>query len=227
MPIDLNAIRARVEAATKGPWTVIRDPKKPTRVLGIEYVVSHNHTPDAPCRDDGGADDCPASPYKDRDIVKTDGCYPPNIGDAEFIASAREDVPALLALAEQMTRALLEAEWNDDDDYYGPRCPNCGSCRHEIDRVFPVSLAKHSAGYHGTPERVAKEACRLDAALTAAGLQTAESRDAARSRIALRGACAVVLRRAEQSATPIAACPECCDAARKAADEGRRTGRDG
>ena len=83
---QLNAIRARVEAATPGPWEAgtafccpdmgwIDGPKR--MVCPVHESAKRTHTLDA--------------------------------NDAEFVASAREDVPALLAEVERLTADPLPA----------------------------------------------------------------------------------------------------------------------
>ena len=103
--IDLDAILARADVAGKGPWTVgVRwfdgrwnlpinspstnedDPHQPDRVALISY--------------DAGGFQYPHADAK---------------ADAEFIAAAREDVPALLAevkrLREVLNKRIEERNW--------------------------------------------------------------------------------------------------------------------
>lgn len=75
----------------------------------------------------------------------------------------------LIAAAPTLVRALLAVEWSGGTIGRIHHCPACrGADRHCLD-------------YES--ERIA-DACPLDAALTAAGLDTAEKRDAARAEIA-------------------------------------------
>lgn len=92
-PLDLDAIKARMEAASPGPW------HHGERCVWEVYdvVVSDG--------DDG-----------------TGGAIHP--GDAEFIAHAREDIPALIAEVERLRGnivaargSLLEAEGWVDSGY--------------------------------------------------------------------------------------------------------------
>lgn len=97
--LDLDAIRARAEAATRGPWTVgvgwcdngyewyvpvnspgtsEEDPHQPDRVALIRYMADGFQCPHADAR-----------------------------MDAEFIAAARQDVPALIAEVERL-RTLVD-----------------------------------------------------------------------------------------------------------------------
>jgi hypothetical protein len=77
--LDLDAIEARAEAATPGPW------RQTTSKRGYRDVLQ---TPDS---------------YGDRMIAK--GC--PN-ADADFIAAARTDIPALVAEL-RAAREVVEA----------------------------------------------------------------------------------------------------------------------
>jgi hypothetical protein len=86
--LNLQAIKKRCERATPGPWLVERVHHAPERV---GYIV--------PARD------------RHERIVETDsGCYGPNPADADFIAHAREDVPALLAEVSRLSAELERAE---------------------------------------------------------------------------------------------------------------------
>lgn len=82
MGLDLDAIRERADAATKGPWHV-------------EYCGERGY-PQRVCND---------AAVTVADTHWGGGGLAP---DAEFIAHAREDVPALLAEIQQL-RAELEA----------------------------------------------------------------------------------------------------------------------
>jgi len=95
---ELQAIRARVEAATPGPWKVEgRHPSYSPDRFQVDGIVT--------AYDDPERADFP----RPIQIVETDsGCYPPYLADAEFIAQARTDVPALLAEVERL-RAELHA----------------------------------------------------------------------------------------------------------------------
>jgi hypothetical protein len=92
-PLDLEAIRKRAEAATAGPWVAV--PEDDDRCDGIYS--------EAPVADDD------ESRFKNGDrlaIVITDsGYYPPMMPDAEFIAAARQDIPALLSALEATREA--------------------------------------------------------------------------------------------------------------------------
>ena len=97
---QLDAIRARVEAATPGPW----EPSSDT--LTWIHVEAHGLTV-AECRT-----------YLNRQHTDKQ-----NDANAAFIASAREDVPALLAEVERLTAerdAIAKTavqEWKDASGY--------------------------------------------------------------------------------------------------------------
>lgn len=94
-PERLAEIEARVDAATPGPWHA--------RDRGIGHELHH-----------GAADDCKQNWCED---VNGEHRETFRRGDAEFIAAARNDVPALLAevrrlqAAAERVRELL-AEWS-------------------------------------------------------------------------------------------------------------------
>jgi hypothetical protein len=86
--LDLQAIRKRAEAATEGPWQAHK------------YSVSSEHTKSENYA--GEIDDI---------CSLNDGEYIENYNaeaDAEFIAHARQDVPALIAEVERLREALEE-----------------------------------------------------------------------------------------------------------------------
>jgi hypothetical protein len=86
----------------------------------------------------------------------------------------RESVAALAAAAPALVRALLSVEWEGyDRDRSSSCCPECGN-EFEWGHVDPTKYPwpKHTSE------------CVVDAALTAAGLDTQEKRVAARAEIA-------------------------------------------
>ncbi len=85
MSIDLEAIKARCKAATKGPWKYTYSKED-----NEHNVILHG-------------DD-----YNDDTVLLFyEGCQTGN-ADAEFIAHAREDVPALVAEVERLTVGIKE-----------------------------------------------------------------------------------------------------------------------
>lgn len=94
MTLDLPAIRARAEAATPGPWYALPDPA-PSRVdHGYRLVATTTRN-------------AAANVYGLRDAMGYPGLTKLNSdADADFIAHAREDVPALLAEVERLSRNL-------------------------------------------------------------------------------------------------------------------------
>ncbi len=90
MSIDLEAIKALCAAATEGPWRY---------VYSKEYR-EHNVI----VRVDDYYED-----KEDTAYLFSEGC-PTGKADAEFISSAREDVPALVAEVERLTQHLGTCE---------------------------------------------------------------------------------------------------------------------
>lgn len=113
-PVDLAAIEARAAAATEGPWAVL---------LGNEIATGvENHGPHEAsfehkvCRlDELDYDEDYAEP---RDSGSLEA-------DAEFIAHAREDVPALVAVVRRLRALLVEATpsaMGGTPDLFAPAC---------------------------------------------------------------------------------------------------------
>lgn len=94
---ELNAMEARANVATAGPWEVevgrVRAGDTP-RVFGVETAYD----------DPEGV---PEFPTRIRIIETDSGHYPPRRDDAEFIAHARTDVPKL---TEEVRRLRAENE---------------------------------------------------------------------------------------------------------------------
>lgn len=120
---ELAAIRERCESATEGPWEKITE-----RWLGI---------------------------WQDIRVVAFDGkyiiCGDTLIADAEFIAAARSDVPALLDEVDRL-RGLLGEAYEELDthsagcrlcDGYGDPC-TCGLP--DLRRRIEVEIAKKDGG---------------------------------------------------------------------------------
>jgi hypothetical protein len=92
--LDLDAIKRRTEAATPGPWQELATDWNDNGFMVSGYV--------ARLRDDGRVDD-----------ITGDGLP---LADAEFIAHARTDIPALVAEIESLRAKLAAAEQDE------PRC---------------------------------------------------------------------------------------------------------
>lgn len=127
-PTRLQEIRQRAERATPGPWTAQSYGPYPvgTRVYG-------------PCEPRTVAQlwraDCSAdAPHRDT-VTRADT-------DAEFIAHAREDIPALLTLwdtHQTALRALVE-QWKDAADMAARTHPNVERafelCARDLERLL-------------------------------------------------------------------------------------------
>ena len=92
-----DSIRARIAAATEGPWSWDDDP---------------DLTQDSVWADDG---DIVASTYGSTAKGSTDA------DDARFIANARQDIPALLAVADAAADLIAAGCWNHAD-HSAERC---------------------------------------------------------------------------------------------------------
>jgi hypothetical protein len=107
---DLDAIRARCDAATRGPWSV-STLTYPNGTTVVESIIGVSE----PQWSDYGEGE--GEWYTDRlTLVETDaGVYGPTMPDAQFIAYARTDIPALLAYIEELegrvTYIVGETEW--------------------------------------------------------------------------------------------------------------------
>jgi hypothetical protein len=103
--LDMKAIRARADAALRGPWSVTHDPRERDpnyTIMSSEPDVNGNRISVGP--------DC-----------NYDACHSATtrLDDAAFIAAARADVPALCDRVEVLEAALrdvlLLAVESDDD----------------------------------------------------------------------------------------------------------------
>lgn len=113
-PLDLEAIKARVDAANPGPWRVVRHEPSLTRM-----VVSDDHTLDI---DFGYVGNCTAKA-------------------AEFVAHAREDVPALVAEVERLRAAEQRVrDLHDFEQYHDELSPWCAHCNRDDNERDDVVL---------------------------------------------------------------------------------------
>jgi len=105
--VTIESIRARVEAATPGPWH-----------RGTFRV--HAIFPDGPIGTAGSVAEVRPNVYGGSDVSEME---PQDEGNVAFIAHARQDIPALLAVAEAAT-AWLRIDPEDDEtpeDEWDPR----------------------------------------------------------------------------------------------------------
>jgi hypothetical protein len=120
MKLDLDAIKARADAATPGPWAWDnRGDKCDDIQLGVACDAKEN----------------PLTGYFDDD----DAIYVEQVAeslsraaDADFIAHARTDVPALCDAVERLTADLSAAvaelaAWKRAETERVPQCFNCGA----------------------------------------------------------------------------------------------------
>lgn len=105
MKPDLDAIRARCDASTRGPWNVVAL----TCPNGNVIVDSITGTGEPQWCDYGEGE---GEWFTDSLVIaETDmGVYGPTMPDAQFIANARTDIPALLAYVEELERERDNAQ---------------------------------------------------------------------------------------------------------------------
>lgn len=111
-PLDLDAIRARADKATPGPWKV-RDPFR--RGTGRNWYI--------------GVTSAEFSLNAEMWAGKGRAVDPQRVADGEFIAHAREDIPELLAEIERLRRLVFEhhAAGVLASVMAGDRCPVCAA----------------------------------------------------------------------------------------------------
>ncbi|HET7386878.1 MAG TPA: hypothetical protein VFJ19_09485 [Nocardioidaceae bacterium] len=133
VPLDLDAIRARCDAATAGPWVVRADPLDESLWVEVADPGFRSLARGICSNDDPDSDDSESERP-----------------DLEFMAHAREDVPALLGEVERLrvvevasigAHALLDdaeqaidrvralhAPWEVNDEQDGHVTPVCRHC---------------------------------------------------------------------------------------------------
>ena len=115
---ELDAIKARVEKATEGPWCWENCGEKGNDlIVGIALHVGS----DEPCRGQVPPDSYDEHRHEYVDAVARKSALLSEMAtsfDAAFIAHARADIPALIAEVERLREALLRivAEAESDDD---------------------------------------------------------------------------------------------------------------
>jgi hypothetical protein len=104
--LDLAAIRQRERAATEGPWRLITD----TCDCGGDYVCTHGDFPYAlrlPVhRVSSRKPECNPIDPSDKFDHRAADISDLSMETAEFVAAAREDVPALLGAVESLAASL-------------------------------------------------------------------------------------------------------------------------
>ncbi len=98
-PSDLEAIRARAEAATPGPWWYDQD-ERMWRLHGVQFVIP----PQGPVAQQVIGRQILKAPKKGTPYAE----YWPSAPDAEFIAHARTDVDVLLQELDRLQARLAE-----------------------------------------------------------------------------------------------------------------------
>lgn len=110
MTIDLDAIKARANAASAGPWKLVTD----FCDCGGDFNCSHGESPyalrlpthvvrdaDRPCTPGDSLDVCRHNASDFGDLT---------MADAEFLAHARQDIPELIAEVQRLREALEAAD---------------------------------------------------------------------------------------------------------------------
>ena len=128
--LDLAAIRARCDAATPGPWSV-STLTYPNGTTVVESIIGVSE----PQWSDYGEGE--GEWYTDRlTLVETDaGVYGPTMPDAQFIAAARADVPALLAYVHDLEQELAAADTGSPCDGHRHCCADRRKLAEELLRV--------------------------------------------------------------------------------------------
>lgn len=107
--IDLDAIRARADAATKGPWFGWHD----NDGNGTEVLIAAKQGAGQDALDAGICDVCRVDGSNQDDGQILDWGSGVNLANAEFIAHTREDIPALLVEVVSLRTQLAEREADD------------------------------------------------------------------------------------------------------------------
>lgn len=103
--IDLDAILARAEAATEGPWEALDPGTRPrSSWVRVEQDSGRRWTEDTLISEELRGE------------------------DAQFIAHARTDVPALVAEVKRLRELLGEVEWSGAPPPDGPDALTCSWC---------------------------------------------------------------------------------------------------
>lgn len=98
---ELKQIKARVEAATPGPWVLHTDSSRPDVCAGITDSAGNYSGPKSGFMGEGHL-------FEFDKYGPSWGQEYDNCADAEFVAHARQDVPALIAEVERLRAELNE-----------------------------------------------------------------------------------------------------------------------
>ena len=138
---ELEAIRARAEAAAPGPWEA---------EIGAEIEVNAGSARTTWDGDIGR----PATSWRsvdrilevaDADEELDDDEYEIVSANAEFIAHARDDIPALLDEVFRLRALVGEPEWE-------PGVAGCSGCAHECEGDTGHPVPTDMPGFEGTRE---------------------------------------------------------------------------
>lgn len=112
--LDIDAIEARADAATEGPWVwggTVKEPYLCTKYCGRIFILvprrSGMQGGTVFVQEPGGRRIVPASKYAVRQVPYRNDITHIDHPDCEFIAHAREDVPALIAEV-RLLRAVID-----------------------------------------------------------------------------------------------------------------------
>ncbi len=109
MSSQLDAIKARAEAATEGPWTWSGSEAP---VLGGYAGTSYRYSEEVIEAEHHGECGCRSLCQLELTVGKA---------DAEFIAHSRADIPALVAAVEAVLKLHKEVQWAES----WPTCIHC------------------------------------------------------------------------------------------------------
>jgi hypothetical protein len=173
-PLDLEAITTRVDAATKGPWTVR------AADTGIR-----SSTPYAWVLGPGGA------PVAERHNGGT-------LADTEFIAHARTDVPALLAEVSRLRTELADAQMAAaaEADLVDEKTAELAALRTELAIAQELAENRRAAAkaYATTVDILSRDIARLEGRVRAEQDQRTEQVAALRAQVAEHAALVAAVR---------------------------------
>ena len=124
MNIDLEAIRARAEAATRGPWTYVDN--------GFDgYITSE-------------------SKYLIVGGEPAEGRIEPDDPNADFIAHSREDIPALLAEVKRLNEMVVHAQegWHDANEKLASVTAERDAAANAVEKMAEYIVNLGGVNYH-------------------------------------------------------------------------------